>query len=169
MSNDVLINIIRYLALLLIQVLILNEIQIYGNINVYLYPLFILMLPFRTPHWLLILLSFLLGFSVDVYANTHGMHAAAATLLGFLRPIIIRFNQPRGDYDDDQYPTLRSMGANWFVIYAAISFLIHHFAYFTIEAFSFVDFHVTLLRIALSTIVSITLAVVYQLILRPAR
>ncbi len=167
MSNDLLINIIRFLALLLLQVLVLNDIQIYGNLNVYLYPLFILLLPFRIPHWLVIVLSFFLGFCVDIYANTHGMHASAATLLGFLRPTIIRLNRPRGDYDDDQYPTMRSMGFNWFVIYASVAFFIHHLAYFYIEVFSFQDFHITFLRVLLSTVVSILLAVIYQAVIRP--
>ena len=44
-------NIIRFVFLVLLQVLILNNIQFSGYINPYFYIYFILLLPFDTPRW----------------------------------------------------------------------------------------------------------------------
>ena len=70
--NEIPKNLIRFVVLVLIQVMILNNIQVSGFINPYMYVLFILLLPFETPNWLLLLLSFFLGLSVDVAAITKG-------------------------------------------------------------------------------------------------
>ena len=64
--NQILKNIIRFVVLVFIQVAILNNIQISGFINPYMYVLFILLLPFETPNWILLVLSFFLGLSIDI-------------------------------------------------------------------------------------------------------
>jgi hypothetical protein len=56
--NIILKNIIRFVVLVLIQVAILNNIQVSGFVNPYMYILFILLLPFEIPNWLLLVLSF---------------------------------------------------------------------------------------------------------------
>src|SRR5674476_97570 len=78
--------IIMFVVLVLVQVLILNNIQFSGLINPYMYILFILLLPFTIPGYLLLGLSFLLGISIDIFTNTPGIHAGATVLLGFMRP-----------------------------------------------------------------------------------
>src|ERR1035438_10242339 len=90
MINKVVRNIIRFLVLILVQVIVLNNIQLNGFINPYIYILFI-MLPFETPGWLLLVLSLVTGLTVDMFSNTLGMHAAACVFLGFCRPRIISF------------------------------------------------------------------------------
>ena len=73
-------NIFRFIILVLVQVLVLNNIQFLGYINPYIYILFILSLPVRTPRWASLLLAFVLGLTIDIFANTPGMHASAAEL-----------------------------------------------------------------------------------------
>ena len=79
--NQILKNIIRFVVLVFIQVAILNNIQISGFINPYMYVLFILLLPFETPNWILLVLSFFLGLSIDIFSNTLGMHASASVFM----------------------------------------------------------------------------------------
>jgi len=82
-------NIIRFLLLVLFQVLVLNNIEFLGFINPYLYILFILSLPVQTPRWFALLLAFVLGLTIDTFSNTMGMHAFASVLICFLRNGII--------------------------------------------------------------------------------
>lgn len=60
-------NVIRFIAALLLQGLIFNQI----GIGAYLFPMFyvyyILMLPFETKGWVLLITSFLLGLGVDFF------------------------------------------------------------------------------------------------------
>ena len=87
MLQTVIQNIIRFVVLVLVQVLVLNHVQFLGFVNPYVYVLFILSLPVRTPRWLTLVLSFGLGMAVDAFADTLGLHAFACVLAGFLRMV----------------------------------------------------------------------------------
>jgi len=113
-----------------------------------------LLLPFNTPGWILLLSSFSLGFTVDLFMNTPGMHAAAATFMAFLRPSVQNLIAPREGYDSTTLPTLEYNGLFWFVKYAVVLTLAHHMFLFYIEMFRFSDFFPTLLRVILSTFFS---------------
>jgi rod shape-determining protein MreD len=88
--NNVIKNSVRFVLFLLIQIIILNEVPpIHQFITPYLYFTFILWLPFGTSRLSLTLLGFILGYALDVFTNTPGLHAAACTLIGYVRPSIL--------------------------------------------------------------------------------
>src|SRR6056297_4336346 len=91
--------IISFILLLTLQILVLNNIQLSGFINPYLYVLFILILPFETPKWMLLLLAFILGMVVDLFSHTPGMHTSATVFMAFLRPYVLEFFSPRDGYE----------------------------------------------------------------------
>jgi len=148
--------------LVLLQVLILNNIEINGYINPYLYVLFIILLPFETPKWLILFSGFVLGFSIDLFSHTLGMHTFATVFIAFLRPYILKFIAPREGYETGTRPNLKFFGFEWFFKYALILVLIHHFALFYIEAFTFHQFFVTLLRVMLSSSFTLLLILLSQ-------
>lgn len=158
-------NIFRFVLLVLMQVFIFNNIQFSGYINPYIYVLFILLLPFETPGWLLLTLAFLLGFSIDILSGTLGMHTAATVFMAFLRPFILQVFSPRDGYEAGTYPRVHYYGFNWFLKYAAILILAHHLVLFYMEIFRFSDFFSTLLRVLLSSIFSLTLIMLSQYII----
>ena len=106
MINLVIRNILRMLVLILFQVLVLNNIQVSGYINPYMYVLFILLLPFETPRWLLLISGFAIGISIDLFANTLGMHTSATVFMAFLRPYILKLLMPHDEYEQSTYPRL---------------------------------------------------------------
>ena len=65
-------NIFRIVILVFFQVYILNNIQFSGAVNPYFYVLFVLLLPFETPGWILLSLAFILGLTIDIFSNTPG-------------------------------------------------------------------------------------------------
>jgi cell shape-determining protein MreD len=162
MINKIVTNLIRFIILVLVQVVILNNIQLNGYINPYMYILFIMLLPFETPGWLLLLLSFIIGLTVDMFSNTVGMHAAASVFLGFCRPKIISFISPREGYETESNPTLKDMGIRWFLSYTIMMVLIHHFVLFYTEAFRFKEFFETFLRVILSSSLTIMLIILSE-------
>jgi len=91
MINPVTRNILRMFILILFQVFVLNNIQVSGYINPYMYVLFILLLPFETPRWLLLISGFAIGISIDLFANTPGMHASATVFMAFFATICSEF------------------------------------------------------------------------------
>jgi hypothetical protein len=155
-------NIIRFLMLILFQVLVLDNIQMGGYLNQYFYVLFIILMPFETPRWLMLITAFLLGVSVDLFTNTLGMHAAASVFMAFLRPWILSIFAPRDGYESDTFPRIFYYGFNWFLKYALVMVFVHHLALFYIEVFHFQDFLSTFLRVILSTLVTTASVILSQ-------
>ena len=162
MISGILGNSTRFIFLVLIQVLILNNIELSGYLNPFLYVLFILMLPFNTPKWLVLLLAFVIGISIDMFSDTGGLHAAASVFLAFLRPVMLKLISPRDGYDAGQQPTIQQFGLGWFLSYAGILVFIHHVVLFYLEAFHFAGFFSTLFRAILSSLFTISLIFISQ-------
>ncbi len=155
-------NIIRFFVVILIQVLVLDNVLLGGYLNPYFYILFILLLPFETPRWLLLVAGFLLGISIDLFTNTLGMHTAATVFLAFVRPWVLSLFAPRDGYEPDSFPRIHYYGLSWFAAYAAILTFLHHFVLFYIEVFHFQYFFSTLLRVLLSTILTTSTIILSQ-------
>ena len=83
-------DIARFFILIAVQVLILDHVNFYGYANPALYLYFILLLPFEVPGWLLLTSAFLMGFGIDSFSNSVGLHSATAVFVAFLRPRAVR-------------------------------------------------------------------------------
>ena len=162
MSNVYLKNILRFFLLILLQQLVFDNINFRGYINPYVYVLFILLLPFETPSWLILVSSFLVGFGVDLFSNTMGMHTAACVFIGFCRPGVLRFVSSTRDYEPGIEPGIRDLGATWFLKYSIILVLLHHFVFFYLEVFSFHEFFYTFWRVIFSTMFTLIFIMMSQ-------
>lgn len=145
-------NIIRFIAVMLLQILVMNHVNFFGFLNPYIYILFILLLPFETPGWLLLLLSFVTGLTVDLFAGTLGLHTAATVFAGFIRPYVIKLVGEKPEYDITTQPSLKQMGLNWFIAYSALLIIGHQLFFNVLDVFSFREFWQTLLRIIVSSL-----------------
>ena len=154
----------NFIGLVLLQVLILNNIEFSGYINPYLYVLFILALPFETPNWVLLVLAFIMGFTIDLFSNTLGMNTFATVLMAFTRPYLLKVIAPREGYEIGTRPGAKFFGFEWFIKYSLILVLVHHFSLFYIEAFKWQLFFSTFLRVILSTIFTMILIVLTQIL-----
>lgn len=155
-------NIMRFIVLIPLQVLVLDNINLGGFVNPYLYVLFILMLPFEIPGWALLFFSFSIGLGVDMFSGTPGMHAAASTLMAYIRPLIIRSVGISRDLESGLQPSIQHMGFSWFVMYALILVFIHHLALFTIEVFRLSGLFSVFLRTLYSTLFTVVLIIIVQ-------
>lgn len=144
-----------FIGLVLLQVLILNNVHIAGYATPFLYIYLILKFESDTPRNALMLWAFFLGLAVDVFSDTPGMNAAATVLLAFLRPTFLRLFVPR-DTLDTLVPAIRTMGILPFLKYLVVSVLIHYGLLLTLEFFSFAHIGTLLLRIAASTLLTVT-------------
>lgn len=153
---------LQFILLTGIQVLILNNIQLAGFINPYLYVLFLLTLPVRTPKILLLVIALATGLTIDMFQNTMGMHASACIFLAYLRPGWLNIIAPREGYETDAVPSVRKFGIGWFTAYAGVMILAHHSLLFFIEVFRFSEFFSTLIRILCSSLVTLLLVIIAQ-------
>lgn len=156
--------ILIFVVAVLVQVLFMNHIQFSRFVNPYFYVLFLLLLPLNTPRYLLLLLGFLLGMTVDVFSNTPGIHASSSVFLAFVRPYIINTS----NFDDAEKvmsPTVLNIGFGAFVRYAAILIVVHHFFLFYIEIFTFHGFFQTFLRSLFSSIFTFVFIIISQFLI----
>lgn len=151
MTSVLLRNIGRFALLITIQVLILNKVQFSNYINPYLYILCIMMLPFNMPRWTLLFIGFGLGFTIDIFTDTSGMHASATTFMAFCRPYILNSVLSKDKLETEHSPNMTAFGFSWFLSYAIIMTLLHHSFLFIIEIFNFKELGLTFSKIILST------------------
>lgn len=152
MINNIIKIGIRFILIVLLQVVIVQNIRLGSFIILFPYVLFTLLLPFETPKLVVLGLSFFTGLVIDMFYDTAGMHAAACTLIGFARYYILKLLSPREGYDPGLIPNVDSMGPVWFMTYSAIIIFLHHLFFFYLEIFRFSEFFRTFLRVLLSTI-----------------
>jgi len=144
-----------FIVLVLLQVLLFNNIQFSGYVNPYIYIMFLLLLPVEIPGWVLLIISFFTGLTIDFFSGSAGMHTSATVLAGFVRPYVLRVISPRDGYDAGVEPSMSAYGARWFLIYTLVIVAVHHTALFYMEVFRFSDFFTTLFRVLLSSFFSI--------------
>jgi hypothetical protein len=123
--------------------------------------LFIILLPISTPRYAILILAFLLGFVIDIFSNSLGVHSAATVFVAYIRPLVIRIISPRED-DKSDYPGLNQNKLSWFINYVFIIVFLHHAVLFYLEVYTFANFFNTLYRVILSSLFSIFVIVLSQ-------
>ena len=133
--NSYLRSLFRFCLLVLLQVIILDKIDLlwwavpkgFPPFSPHIYQLFLLMLPFETPVWLLLLLGFATGITIDTFDNTAGIHACATVLMAYLRTNVLTALLPRNlsEYSGTE-PGIKTMGGIPFLTYAGFLVLVHH-------------------------------------------
>ncbi|HEY9114414.1 MAG TPA: rod shape-determining protein MreD [Bacteroidales bacterium] len=169
MNNAFFKNIIRFVLLITVQVLLLNNINLGGYLNPAVYILFILLLPTDINKSLLLILSFITGYSIDIFTNTPGLNAAATVMMAFVMPAMRNTFFKNIDFSPGEEPNLKKVGLGSFARYTLVLVFIHHFTLFFLEAFSFSLFFFTLVRIMLGTLLSTLIILIIMLLFSPRK
>ncbi|MFT6795736.1 MAG: rod shape-determining protein MreD [Maribacter sp.] len=136
-SNSFFINLLRFTLLVLVQVLIFNRLNFFGFINPLIYVLFIYWYPIKENRTTFLIVSFLLGFFIDIFSDTLAINAAATVTIAYFRPVIMRFVFGV-NYEFQSFKLNSSTKAQQFT-FLALLIVIHHITYFTLEIFSFAN------------------------------
>ncbi|MBC5774234.1 hypothetical protein H8S95_09180 [Pontibacter sp. KCTC 32443] len=160
-------HIVQFILFVALQILLFDNLVLFSTGFCFIYIAFLLFLPININRLVLLLLGFIVGFTVDIFYDTMGIHAAASVLLAFLRPHILNLLTPRDGYESSDSANLHIMGWNWFLTYASILIVIHHAAVFFLEIISFEWY--TLVKILLSTLFTGVVVVILQLLFFSAK
>lgn len=154
MNKLIFINIFRFIVLVLLQVLILNKINLFGHLNPMVYIVWVFLFPVRKNKTAFLLLSFLLGLTIDFFSDSGGIHAAATLFIAFYRLSLLEFILRKTDFDYLLF-NLRAISFSKAFFYIAISTLIHHTIVFSLEYFSFHEFTTIIYNTFLTSIFTI--------------
>ena len=153
-----------------VQVILLKHLVLFDLAFCFLYIAALLLLPFETGKIALLLIGAALGFIVDLFYDSLGIHMAACIFIAFIRPYYISLVTPRGGYDIGSRPILKDMGLTWFSFYSFALIFIHHLIIFYVEASGFGLFFLTLLKAFMSTLFTwVILMIVQYLFYSPIR
>ncbi|WP_111670908.1 rod shape-determining protein MreD [Algoriphagus litoralis] len=147
-----------------VQILFLKNLALFGIAFVFIYLLGILILPISMKTTPLLFIAFGLGFMVDIFYETIGMHTAAATLLAFVRSLWLRAISPTGGYVDAEEPSLNEMGLVWFITYSFPLIFIYCLVFFSADQWGTSGFLGVLNKSFFSSILTCLLAILVQLL-----
>lgn len=157
----------RFFLLLAAQITIFNNIDLFGYINPFPYILFIILFPVNGNKQLLIITSFLLGITMDLFCNSGGVHAASCLILAYVRPYIFKFSFGLSY----EYQTIKindSLTPERFS-FLLISVVIHHFVLFILEVFQLSWLWDILLRTIIGTLFTMLICIVLIYIFKPSK
>jgi len=167
--NLVIKYVLYFISLVLIQILVLNNIQISSYLNPYAYILFIIILPFETPGWLLLSSGFLLGMTMDVFpqgwggaGSTLGFHSFATVFMAFARPFVLKWINPREEYEPGTKPSASDYGLIWYIIYSLLMISLHHLVLFSMESMSISNLPEVLGRTIMSIMFTFVLILIWE-------
>jgi len=167
MNSAMLFNMARFILLLAVQVVIFNNFNFLGYINPFPYILFIILYPVNGNKYALLLSSFFLGITMDLFCNSGGVHAAACLLLAFVRPSIFKFSFGLSyEYQTVRLNDTLTPERFSFILLAVI---IHHLTLFVLEVFTFEYFWDIVLRTIISTIFTIIICILIIYLIKPSK
>lgn len=160
---DIVKHSIRFILFLITQAFVFNQIELGLGIQLMVYPLFIFLLPLELNVFAVMLISFGLGYGIDFFSNTYGLHASAAILIAYLRPFLLKFFEPREGYLPGNELSLFAMGYPWYMKVYSIFLGIHLTWFFLLEQFKWSEFWLIVLKTSLSLPISLGLSILFQL------
>ncbi|MFM7855564.1 MAG: rod shape-determining protein MreD, partial [Flammeovirgaceae bacterium] len=134
MTRSGILSFFAFFAYVLLQVLILKSLVLFNTSFCFIYVFFILLLPVEFNNLLLMFIGFTLGFSIDIFYDSLGMHALSLVMLSYLRNYWLSFITPQGGYDVGVVPSLSAYGLQWFLVYTLPLIFVHHVVLFLVEA-----------------------------------
>jgi rod shape-determining protein MreD len=167
MNSTLLVNILRFILLLAVQVIVFNNFNFLGYVSPFPYLLFIILYPVNGNKTGLLVASFLLGLIVDMFSNSGGIHATACLALAYLRPYIFKF--AFGLSYEYQTIKLNDVLTPERFSFILLSVVIHHFTLFLLEAFQVSFFWDILLRTLLSTVFTILICIIIIYLIKPSK
>ncbi|GGZ21617.1 hypothetical protein GCM10007049_12930 [Echinicola pacifica] len=153
-----------FILYFLIQVLILKNLVVFGMGFCLLYVVFILLLPIELSAIPTMIIAFLMGFGLDIFYDSMGLHTASAVMLAFFRSPWLKVITPTGGYDPNTPPTLLNMGMGWFLVYSLPLILLHHLTFFFIDNMGTFLYLPMIYKILASTLFTFVIGVIVQVL-----
>ena len=167
MNSAVIMSFVRFFLLLAAQIIIFNNIDLFGYINPFPYILFIILFPVNGNKQLLIVTSFLLGITMDLFSNSGGVHAASCLILANSRPFIFKFAFGLSyEYQNIKINDVLTPERFSFLL---VSVVIHHFTLFILEVFQLSSIWDILLRTVIGTLFTLLICIILIYIFKPSK
>lgn len=165
MNSTIVLNIFRFVLLVLVQVLIFNTLNFMGFMNPMVYVVFFYWYPLKSNRALFMLVSFLLGFIIDIFSDTLALNAIASLTVAYARPVVMRFCF--GVNYEFQNFSFKNTTKIQRVTFLALLILIHHLIFFSLEILSIAHFLLILKKVFATGVVTLILCTLFSSLFSP--
>jgi rod shape-determining protein MreD len=165
MNSTLLVNIFRFVFLLALQILVFNKMNFGGYVSAFPYILFIILYPVNGNKSNLLIASFFLGLTMDLFCNSGGVHATACVVLAYLRPTFFKFSFGLSyEYQTIKLNDVLTPERFTFILLAVIT---HNIVMFLLESFEISFILDILIRTVLSTLFTVLICIILIYLIKP--
>ena len=162
MTRHSVVLVVSFFLILFFQVLVLQHVVLFNTAFCLLYISYLFLLPVEANRLVLLLTGFVLGFGVDLFYESLGLHMFACVFIMYFRNLWLNTITPQGGYDANAIPALSLGGLQWFLVYITPLVFVHHTMLFFMEAGGFGYFWFTMLKVVTSSLFTIVAIVMVQ-------
>ncbi len=154
-----------FVVYLAFQVLLFNNITLFDRYTPFVFILFLLMIPITLSFPLTLVVAFVAGLMVDLLSGyITGLHAFSCTLMMSVRNFWVNLITNRNAFRGNEEVILRIQPYNWYPQYLMPMILLHHLAYFLLEAVGGGNLGIALLKAGVSSVYTLIWALIFALL-----
>jgi rod shape-determining protein MreD len=116
----------------------------------------------------MLLWGFFIGFLFDIFSNTAGMASASCTLIAMIQPSLLNIFIPR-DAAEDFIPSIPTLGFWKYLLYVFLLMAILHGTFYLLDAFTLINWQLTLMAIAGGSVLTTILIIFIELLIRSSK
>jgi len=157
--NKIVSNILSGIFLIFFQAMFLNHINFLNFVNPYIYIFLIIYFPLKTNRSIFILAAFFMGFAIDFFSDTHGIHAAASLCIAYFRTYYLKIFF--GIAYQHQVVKFKHLEFKQNFFYLITMIFTHHLILFSLEVFSINHLDIIIKKTISSLIFSFILVIIF--------
>lgn len=144
--RNALIYILLFLTAVLLQLFVFDPIHVWMYFSPLVYVAFIILLPMNTMPVIVLALGLLLGVTMDFFSGMGGLHTIVTLFTAYIRRFVMAFTLGREYTDEGGIPSVKSLGGDKFMRYAAFMVGIHCLLYFSLESLTWKYYYIVVLK-----------------------
>ena len=149
--------------LVLIQVLFLNQIDLFGYIDPFIYLILIIILPQNIEKWMILIFGVSTGILLDLFEGNLGLNMASLVFISYLKPYLQIITIPRNSVDEKEKLNLKILGFRIFSIHALSIIFFHNLFLFILDYFQNFNILFILFKITASSIITYIFILIIQI------
>ncbi|MCD7710317.1 MAG: rod shape-determining protein MreD [Porphyromonadaceae bacterium] len=158
-------HIVKVIFVVLLQVLMCNRIALWGVATPFFVVYLFSKIPTGTKTQLSIITAFFIGLIIDVFTGTLGVYALASVTAAFLQGPLLSLISYRDREKESFVPSFESLGRQRYILYLVLLTFVFCLVLFCAESFTFFSFWLTAVRIVSSTLLTVVVLLIVDLLI----
>ncbi|MFY0672865.1 MAG: rod shape-determining protein MreD [Bacteroidia bacterium] len=158
------VHLLRALLFIMVQIILFNKLTLFDIARPFPYLIVILYLPIRLQRWQGLLAAFSIGFVIDIFNYTHGIHASSMLLMYFLRDFYLHSILGVTEEETGKEPHIYTLGPSTFLLYLLGMVFIHHLSIAILDELDFGKTLLILIRTFVNSFFTILVLLVIEII-----